>query len=302
MLDLNLLRVLDALLDEGSVTRAANRVHLSVPATSRALGRLRAALGDELLVPAGRELALTPRAVELRPLVTELLERADRLTRPPGAFDAATLRRRFALRANDATVLVFGTALVARVAAQAPGVVLRLLPEADEDPSPLRTGAIDLDVGVIGSPPSDIRTLAVGAESYVGLVRDGHPLLSRAVTARRLAAADHVSASRRGRTEGPIDAALRREGLSRRVVVTVGTIAAALWLAAETDLVAAVPASVARAAGPRLGLTAFPLPLALAPIEYAIGWHRRHDADTAHVWLRELVASEWRARLRDTQS
>jgi DNA-binding transcriptional LysR family regulator len=296
-LDLNLLRVLDALLDERSVTAAAGRVHLSVPATSRALGRLRIALGDELLVRAGRELVLTPRALELRPLVTELVQRADQLTESAAAFDPARLRRTFALRAHDAIVLTFGASLLSAVTELAPDVVLRFLPESDEDPAPLRTGVVDLDIGVIAGAPADISTEVVGGEGYVAVVRAGHPLLGQAVTARRFAAAEHVSASRRGRAEGPIDVALERLGLRRRVGATVGTMGAALWLAASTELVAAVPASLARAVGPSLGLVMFELPMELAPLEYRIGWHARLHRDPAHVWLRELVAARWRAAL-----
>jgi DNA-binding transcriptional LysR family regulator len=296
-LDLNLLRVLDVLLDERSVTAAAGRVHLSVPATSRALGRLRVALGDELLVRAGRELVLTPRALELRPLVAELLQRVGQLTESATAFDPAQLRRTFAVRANDGTVLTLGGSLLSAVAELAPGVVLRFLPEADEDPAALRTGLVDIDVGVIAGGPADIRTQVVGHERHVGLAQGGHPLLAQTVTARRFAAAEHVSASRRGRTDGPIDTALERLGLQRRVRATVGTMAAALWLVAGTELVAAVPASLAAAAGPSLGLVSFELPLQLAPSEYRIGWHARLDADPAHVWLRELIVARWRLAL-----
>jgi DNA-binding transcriptional LysR family regulator len=296
-LDLNLLRVLDALLDERSVTTAAGRVHLSVPATSRALGRLRLALGDELLVRAGRELVLTPRALELRPLVTELLQRAEQLTESAIAFDPARLRQTFAVRVNDTTVLTIGASLLSAVAEVAPGVVLRFLPESDEDPVALRTGLVDLEIGVISGAPADIRTEVIGHEGYIGVARAGHPLLGRAVTARRFAAAEHVSVSRRGRTEGPIDAALERLGLHRGVRATVGTMAAALWLVARTELVAAVPASVARSAGPSLGLVSFELPLELPLSEYRIGWHARLDGDPAHAWLRGLVTEQWRAEL-----
>jgi DNA-binding transcriptional LysR family regulator len=296
-LDLNLLRVLDALLDERSVTAAAGRVHLSVPATSRALGRLRVALGDELLVRAGRELVLTPRALELRPLVAELLQRAGQLTESATALDPARLQRTFAVRANDGTVLTLGASLLSAVAELAPGVVLRLLPEADEDPAALRIGLVDIDIGVIAGAPPDIHTQVVGHERYVGLARAGHPLLARPVTAPRFAAAQHVSASRRGRTDGPIDAALARLGLQRRVRATVGTMAAALWLVAGTELVAAVPASLAGGAGRSLGLESFELPLQLAPTEYRIAWHARLDRDPAHAWLRELIVARWRAVL-----
>jgi DNA-binding transcriptional LysR family regulator len=296
-LDLNLLRVLDAVLDERSVTAAAGRVHLSVPATSRALGRLRVALDDELLVRAGRELVPTPRALELRPLVAELLQRAGQLTESTAAFDSTQLQRTFAVRTNDGTVLTIGASLLSATAELAPGVVLRFLPEADEDAAALRTGLVDLDIGVIAAVPADIRTQIVGHERYVGLARAGHSLLARGVTARRFAAAEHVSASRRGRTEGPIDAALERLGLQRRVGATVGTMAAALWLVAGTELVAAVPASLAAAAGPSLGLVSFELPLELAPSEYRIAWHARLDRDPAHAWLRELIVARWRAAL-----
>jgi LysR substrate binding domain len=123
------------------------------------------------------------------------------------------------------------------------------------------------------------------------VIRSGHPLAAVRVTARRLAAAQHVSASRRGRFRGPLDSALAAQGLEREVIATVGSMGGALQLAATTDLVATVPASVARSVAPTLGLRVFALPpeLELEPVSFALAWHARYDTDPAHTWLRSVV-------------
>src|SRR5512132_290827 len=131
--DLNLLVTLDVLLTEGSVTGAARRLRLSPSAMSRALARLRETLGDPLLVRAGRGLVPTPRALELRERVSQLVQNAEAVLRPAETLDLKRLVRTFTLRTSEGFVESFGPALIARCGAEAPGVQLRFVPKPDKD-------------------------------------------------------------------------------------------------------------------------------------------------------------------------
>ncbi|WP_343216429.1 LysR family transcriptional regulator [Inquilinus limosus] len=289
-MDLNLLVALDALLAEGSVAGAARRMNLSAPAMSRTLARIRDAVGDPVLVRAGRRLVPTPRAIELRDRVRAVVEDAQALLRPEGAADLTVLERTFTIRASDYAAGVFGAGLAAAAARQAPGVTLRFADQGQEDVNALREGRIDLDIGVPADTGPEIRVQALLQDRFVGVVRQGHPLLQGDMTAKRFAAATHVGASRRGRTRGPIDAALDRLGLSRRVALVMPSFYAALLTAAASDIVAALPlAVVARAAGLGLAVQSFDLPVTVPTITVIQTWHPRFDKDAGHRWLRQLV-------------
>jgi len=289
-IDLNLLEALDALLSEASVTSAARRLQLSDSAMSRTLARLRAATGDELLVRAGRAMVLTPHALALRDRVRELAFAARSVLQPGASkWDPARLDRSFTLRTNDSFIETHGAALVARAAAEAPGVRLRFAPKPDKDPQPLREGLIDLDIGVLGNTAPELRVQALYRDRFVAAVRPGHALLAeRPLSAQRYAAARHVVSSRRGHSAGPVDAALSELGLAREVAVVVPSFRAALVIAASTELVALVPASYMAVQGEG-ALCGFELPLAVSVITVSQMWHPRLDRDPAHRWLRSLV-------------
>lgn len=289
-MDLNLLIALDALLSEGSVAGAARRMNLSAPAMSRTLSRIRHALGDPVLVRAGRQLVPTPRAIELQGPVRALVEEAQMLLRPEGAADPSTLQRSFTIRASDYAVGVFAAGLAAAAARQAPGVTLRFADQDKEDVNALREGRIDLDIGVIGNMGPEIRVQTLLQDRFVGVVRDGHPLLQGEMTAGRFAAATHISASRRGRARGLIDDALEQLGLSRRVTLVIPSFYAALFTAASSDFVAALPRGVVtRAAALGLAVQFFDLPVTVPTVTVMQAWHPRFDRDSGHRWLRQLV-------------
>lgn len=219
--DLNLLPALDALLSEGSVVGAARRLGLSESAMSRTLGRLRAATGDALLVRAGRVMVLTPHAEALRSQVHATLRDTQALLSPPAQrFAAAELQRHFTLRTNEGFVEAFGSALIAAVRAQAPGVQLRFMPKAEKNDRPLRSGDVDLEIGVLGNMGPEIRLQALFRDRFVGVVRAGHPLLAD-VTLAQLAAYGHIVASRRGELGGPVHEALLAAGFTRQVAAVV---------------------------------------------------------------------------------
>jgi len=288
--DLNLLLTLDVLLVEGSVARAARRLRLSPSAMSRALARLRETMGDPLLVRAGRGLVPTPRALELRAQVSQLVQDAATVLRPAEQLKLGQLDRLFTLRSSDGFVENFGPALLALIGAQAPGVRLRFMQKLNKHSDALRDGSVDLETGVVGEATGpEVRTRTLFQDRFVGLVDPGHALSQNEITPARYAAGRHVLVSRRGIEQGPMDEALRAIGLQRQIVTIVGGFSAAVALARATDLIATVPER--HTGNLRAGLFSFALPFPVAPIRVAMLWHPRMDADAAHRWLRTCVQS-----------
>lgn len=287
-LDLNLLVTLDALLSEGSVAAAAKRLRLTPSAMSRALARVRAVTGDPLLVRAGRGLVPTPRALELRERVAQLVQEAEAVLRPVELLDLKQLSRTFTLRNRDGFVENFGPDLIARVAREAPGVRLRFVPKLDKDSASLRNGTVDLETGVVGKDTGpELRTQALFRDRLIGAVRSGHPLSRGEVIAARYARGGHVLISRQGLARDQIDDALEHLGLRREIVTVVSTFSEALSLARASDLIASVPERYT--GNLRHGLFCFPLPVRQAELTISLLWHPRLDADAAHRWLRGCV-------------
>jgi DNA-binding transcriptional LysR family regulator len=289
LMDLGLLTTLDALLEQQSVTVAADQLGRSVPAVSRALGKLREAIGDPLLVRAGRGLVATPRALALRPRVSALVAAARSLL-APDAFDPTRLVRHFTLRTSEDLAAMLGLALAKMVRDAAPGVSLHFVPEGDESSDVLRDGRIDLDIGVRGEDwAPEIVTQGLAEIRFAGFARRGHPILSEPMSAEAFAKAGHVGSSRRGIAKGTIDAALAVLGLKRIVTLTVPSYSAALSVAAGSDLIACAPDIVAAGMSPGDGVIAFALPVGTPSAVLAQSWHPRFPGDLAHRWLREIV-------------
>lgn len=290
MPDLNLLVTLDVLLSEGSVVRAARRLQLSASAMSRALARLREVTGDPLLVRAGRGLVPTPRALELRDRVRQVVDDAEAVLRPAIKLDLASLSRTFTIRSTEGFVETFGPDLLARVAVEASNVRLWFVPKLDKDSTPLRDGVVDLETGVTSKAMGpEIRTQGLFRDRFVGVVRKGHPLTRGKITAERYASGAHVLVSRRGLETGPVDQALDQLGLIRRVAVTVGGFGSAIALAGESDMIATVPEKHTRSLW--RGMHHFPLPMPVHEFTISLFWHPRSEADAAHRWLRALVTA-----------
>ena len=286
--DLNLLIPLEVLLAEGNVTRAAKRLRLSPSAMSRALARLRETTGDPLLVRAGRGLVPTPRALELRDRVSQLVQGSEAVLRPAEKLDLKQLVQTFTLRTSEGFVETFGPDLITRVGKEAPGVRLFFMQKPNKDSAPLRDGTVDLETGVVEKTTAqELRVQALFRDGYVGVVRKGHPLSKGKITRLRYAAGSHICVSREGLEQGPIDEALRPFGLERKIVTIVGGFATALGLSRASDLIASVPERHTR--NLRAGMHSFPLPVATPEFTVSLLWHPRLDADPAHRWLRSQV-------------
>ncbi|WP_328323498.1 LysR family transcriptional regulator [Kribbella sp. NBC_00382] len=290
-LDLNLLAALDALLEEGSVQAAADRTHVTAPAMSRSLGRIRRTTGDQILVRTGRTMTPTPYAIAVREQVHELLQQVQGVLAPSRELDLATLDRTFTLRWHDSLVAAAGPTLLKNVREQAPGVRLRFIAESSGDTPELRRGEVDLEANANHAPAPDIRTELVAADiHHVVAVRRNHPLTRRkTITAAQYAAAEHLTISRRGRLTDAIDDVLAQGGLSRQVVASAATEGAAFAIIRTTDLLVTVPELTASTAAEDLAL--LPLPLDTPPAAVYLSWHQRYDTDRAHTWLRDLARS-----------
>lgn len=283
--DFNLLITLDVLLAEGNVARAAQRLRLSPSAMSRSLARLRETTGDPLLVRAGRGLVPTPRALQLREQVSQLVQEAKAVLRPAEKLDLQQLIRTFTLRISDGFTENFGPRLIARVHADAPGVRLRFVQKMDKDSAQLRDGTVDLETGVVGDETGpEVRTRVLFHDRFIGVVRQGHVLSTGEITPARYAAGRHVLVSRRGLDKGLMDDALQPLGLAREIVTFVGGFSGALAFARASDLIATVPER--HTGNLRTGLYSFPLPIPSPEITVSMLWHPRMDGDSAHRWLR----------------
>lgn len=286
--DLNLLVTLDVLLAEGSVARAAKRLRLSPSAMSRALARLREATGDPLLVRAGRALVPTPRALELRARVSQLVQDAEAVLRPAEKLNLTRLVRTFTIRTREGFVENFGPALIARVGEEAPGVRLCFVQKTDKENASLRDGIVDLETGVVGKATGpEVRAQALFDDRFIGVVRGGHALSKGEISPARYAKGRHIGISRQILDQGPIDDGLRQLGLELEIVTIVGGFSAALALARASDLIACVPER--HTGNLRAGMHSFSLPVTAPEFTVSLLWHPRLDADPAHRWLRGLV-------------
>jgi DNA-binding transcriptional LysR family regulator len=287
-LDLNLLRVLDVLLEERHVTRAAARLALTQPAVSAALARLRASFNDALLVRGRGGLIATPRALELAPRVRTLMNEAGALLARPARFDAPQARRRFTLAATD-YVQTLLEPWIARLMTSAPGVDIALIaPDAVRQVARMERGEIDLAILNLQRTPDGLRSRRVLVERFVVIGRRDHPALKHKLTLDTFCALEHVLVSPLGASfSGPTDEALAAIGRERRVRLSVQGFAPVVELVAASNLIAVYPERLARRAAPRLKIVA--PPLAIAEFAMVAAWHERAQRDPAHQWLRDAV-------------
>jgi DNA-binding transcriptional LysR family regulator len=288
-IDLGLLATLDALLQEGSVTGAARRVGLSTPAMSHALARIRERLDDPILVRAGRGMVLTPRAESLRPRVHAVVAEARATLSPERPFVPAELTRGFVLIASDYVTSVLGDTIDRVLSAEAPSTVLRVVPNAVDDPAVLREGRADLAVGIYGELPAEMRSRALLSDRFVVVARADHPEVGKRLSLQRFVRLQHLQVAPRGQPGGYIDDVLRDKGLTRHVARALPYFLPALHLVAKTDYLLTVSERLARRHAEALGLRLFEPPMELRPYALSLVWHPRFDGDEAHRFLREVI-------------
>lgn len=289
--DLNLLHALDILIEEQSVGRAAERLGLSPPSVSRLLARARDIMGDPILVRAGRDLVATEYARTQHARIRAIIAEAQAVLLPSTELHLDRLERRFTIRANDGFTVAFAAGLAARIAHDAPRAELRFVQEHVSDDDALREGRIDLDIGALRTMGPEVRVQTIFRDHHTGLALPDHPIFDAEISPERFASFPQISVSRRGRAEGPVDAALMEHyGLKRRVPLIVPSFMPGIAALPGTDLIALAPRFVLRAVE-ALGIQVktFEIPVPLETLVIAQAWHPRFDRDAAHRFLRQCV-------------
>lgn len=287
-IDLNLLKLFDALVRERSVTRAGLRLGLSQPAASRALGRLRTMLGDRLVVRGKLGLELTLRGETLAHPVAKLLDDARGIL-SPAVFDPASATGRMTIAAHDHLSLTVLAGLIARFERHAPALSLDIAQPAGDNVRLVEEGRADLALGIFNVLPGSLHRRGLYSDSLVCVARRGHPDVAEGLSLERYLALRHAAVTISGVGESAVDAALSALGTRRHVALRVPHFLAGAMLVAETDMILTLPGRLARLLANTLPLALLNLPLQLAPLSPAMIWHERFHRDPAHVWVRQQL-------------
>lgn len=296
-IDLNLLRVLQALHEERSVSGAARRLGLSQSATSHALSRLRDVVGDELYTRVGHEMVATPRAEALALAIGPALAAIGAALDGGAAFDPSRAGGTVRIAGVDLAQVLLLPELALAVAADAPGVQLVVVPIPDDPQRSLATGAVDLVVGGMGQAP-DLRRAQLGVDPFVCVVRCDHTCLSDGLTVDRFTALPHALVTPLGVARGYVDGALARIGRTRDARYVTPQLWSAAIAVSRSDLVLTTASRMARLAAQTLPLALIDPPLAIPPYALSMSWHPRRDPDALHTWIR-LRLTEIAARSLD---
>ncbi len=294
-LDLNLLRVFDRVMADGSLTRAAAELSMTQPAASHALKRLHAAVGEPLFVRSAFGMTPTARAEALWPQVRDALDSL-RDALAPEHFDPRKGGTVFRLAMADATAALLAPPLLAALQSERAQVSVRLLPLTTRDPRRLLLGAeIDIAIGhfpvavaalLADGPATGLRHQHLYDSRYVCVMRHGHPLEGQALTLDNYCAAEHLLVSFSGRPHGLMDQALAAFGRRRRIVLTVNQFFTAGRVVTQSDLLTVLPERFVPATGYAEQLVTRELPFSMDPLSVQMLWPLRLDADPAQRWLR----------------
>ncbi|MBZ0060286.1 MULTISPECIES: LysR family transcriptional regulator [unclassified Leclercia] len=286
-LDLNLLKTLDALLDERSVTRAAARLSLTQPAVSGMLNRLRDYFDDPLFIRVPHGIVPTTRAEALAAPVKRILADIDVLLQPT-EFDPLSASLTFTLAATDYALRAVVVPFIAALKVQAPAVRVRVVPvEPDRLVSQLEQGKIDLALLTPHTTPDELHSRALYDETYVCMMRADHPNAGKSLTLERFCALEHVLVSYEGESfHGVTDDALARIGRTRYIGLSVSSFLVLPEVLAISDMLAVVPA---RMAENRQGMWVGEAPVDIAGFTKSMAWHGRTHRNPAQAWLRGLL-------------
>jgi LysR family nod box-dependent transcriptional activator len=290
-LDLNLLVVLNALLTERSISRAAEKIHLSQPATSNALARLRAYFEDELLVSAGRQLLLTPRAVSLIEPVREILMRIDSTIAAQPEFSPATEQRDITLLASDFTTTVLIPPLLESLYKDAPGIRIHLRGQTTRPDEMLEQGKADFLIIPSQYLSKDHPSAALFEDEYVCVTWDGNSRVRDRLTFDDYLSCGHVIANFSGEQQtSTFDGwFIDSFDVKRRIEVSAPTMAALPALVVGTDRIATVQRRIAQRAQAYLPIRLWEPPLKIPRLVQMLQWHKYRSNDAALIWLRQRL-------------
>jgi len=289
--DLNLLRVLDALLRERNVSRAAERLSLSQPAVSNALNRLRELLDDPLLVRVGRAMQPTPRALSLEAPIRDALQQIEHTLNAGDFFDPSTSHQRFVIAVTDYVELICMPRLMAHLADVAPGIQLAIQHLTPSLPAEaLDNGELDLVLGRFPEVPTRFHTRRWASETLQVAVRREHPLIDEALDLTSFLRLRHLWVHG-GQTRGMVDQWLEDHDLARDVVYTTPNYLQAAHIVASSDLAAVLPTQLARHFATLLPLQLFEVPFDLGTFQLDIVTVAQRERDAALQWLIEQIVA-----------
>ncbi|MFC4699723.1 LysR family transcriptional regulator [Glaciecola siphonariae] len=289
-LDLNLLRVFDAVMAEKNVSKAAQKLFLSQPAVSHALSRLRHTVKDDLFIKVPDGVKPTPRAMELSQVVHEALSSLERALNPQ-VFDPSNSRQVFRIATHDYVVTVLMAKLARYMEKHAPNASIRLKLLEGRAFDMLDRQEVDMAISAFGILPERFESSPIISDDYVCLLNEHHPLANKNMTINEFANARHLLISPRGDERGFIDSALAAEGYTRHIAMIINQFAAAPGIVASSDLVLTVPSRIAKLYADTYQLKVSKCPLS-APEGYVqtkVIWHARLGKHPAFQWLRELI-------------
>ena len=288
--DLNLLVALDALLAERSVSRAAMRLHLSQPAASALLARLRELFGDPLLLRSARGMQPTPRALELLAPVKQVLDEIEAIVQPRAAFDAASAARTFTLSASDYVEYALLPKLVDYLEHKALGVRLEVWPlDLQVVAKQMESGEVDLCITGLQNVPGGLHLRPLYTERLVPVVRRNHPAVGERLTLDEFCSLEHIQVSVPGSGFSTrIDEALAALGRKRHSRLAVPHFLLVPEIIARSDMISSLPERLARGYARQLRICEPPVELQ----KFTVGeiWHERNERDPAQQWLRDVLA------------
>ena len=303
-LDLNLLRVLDVLMQERRVASSAHRLQLSQPAVSNALGRLRKALGDELLTRAPNGMEPTEFAKSLHATLQPALSAIGQSLQARAMFDPARSKWQACIAMTDIGEIVFLPALLTHISQTAPGLTLETLRDSQAKPNApvgsittaMAEGKVDLAIGWLPDVTEGLYQRKLFAQRYVCIARQGHPLLAGQrpkLTLEKFLQAEHIAIRAEGTGHTKADETLQsvsHQGAHRHVRLRVPSFLSVPHLVSQTDLMATVPQKLAEQCADAFKLHVLPHPVTMPAFELKMFWHRRVHSDPANRWLRSLIA------------
>lgn len=289
--DLNLLVVLHTLLAERSVSTTAKKLHLSQPATSAALKRLRLALGDRLLVRDGLRMVLTPRAEELVGPLEVILGEIERTLTSPTPFNPATIERTIRIATNDYGAFILIPPLMNRLQLTAPGINVEVWEIGLDAIAALGKGNIDLAITDGWSLRQCQCTEILFSETFICLARQDHPRIQGGLTLDQYLAEEHILVSPRGRVTGNVDAVLAERGWDRRVRLTLPHVLAVPAAVVATDCIVTIASRIAQQLFADYDLQVLPPPISLDSFQIAVAWRSPLTNDPAIQWLRAELSS-----------
>jgi len=298
-IDLNLLVVLDAIYTEGGITRAADKLHLTQPAISHSLGRLRTLFGDELFVREGRAMVPTPLARNLIEPVRRALRGLEVTLNELERFDPAATQKRFTVAVRDVFEATVLPPLLRQVTRDAPRVDVHAVQvERREVESELAAGTLDAALDVLLPLSEQIRRRKITLDRMVVVARKNHPAVRRGLKLATYLKQDHVLVSSRRHGPAPEDFELSRHGLSRRVRLRCQHYFAACRVVSQSDLVLTMPGHYARIANQQFGNQILPLPVDMPPLDAYLYWHANVENEPANRWLREQLVRAFESQNR----